>query len=74
MRKDIDGFDIEAFDLDDLLMQNGMIDEFMYLQNVRNRRLFLNGEIKEKNVGDVVRNIWIASLSNGDILRDCSVS
>ena len=57
MRKDIDGFDIEAFDLDDLLMQNGMIDEFMYLQNVRNRRLFLNGEIKEKNVGDVVRNI-----------------
>ena len=57
MRKDIDGFDIESFDLDDMLMQNGMIDEYLYLQNIRNRRLFLSGEIKEKSVGDVVKNI-----------------
>ena len=57
MRKDIEGFDIGTFDLDELLVSNGMIDDYLYLQNIRNRRLFLTGEITERNVSDVVKNI-----------------
>ena len=57
MRRDIEEFDIEDFDIDELLINNGMIDEYVRLQDIRNRRLYLTGEIREKNINEIVKNI-----------------
>lgn len=47
-------FDVE---LDKSLAENGMIDELFYLKDLRQRKLFLNADIDQFTVADIVKNI-----------------
>lgn len=49
-------YDIEI-DLDNLLAKNGAIDEVFYLQDLKQRKLFLNVDIDQLAVADIVRHI-----------------
>lgn len=43
--------------LNDTLIQNGMVDELFYLKDLQQRKLFLNTEIDQSSVFDIVRHI-----------------
>lgn len=57
MRRDIDGFDIETFDIGNLLASNGMIDDYFYYLDVKNRRLTLKESINVQSVDRVSSQI-----------------
>lgn len=44
-------------DIDDILVKNGMIDELFHLRDLHQRKLFLNTEIDQFSVEDVVKHI-----------------
>lgn len=49
-------YDFE-FDIDSALIENRMIDDYFWLQDLRQRKLFLNGDIDQFSVHDIVKHI-----------------
>lgn len=49
-------YDIDC-DLDSLLASNGMVDEIMWLRDLQQRKLFLNSDICQETVADMVHAI-----------------
>lgn len=49
-------YDIEI-DIDKALIDGGMVDELFYLQDLKQRKLFLNVEIEQLAVSDIVKHI-----------------
>lgn len=49
-------YDIEI-DIDKALIDGGMVDELFYLQDLKQRKLFLNVEIEQLTVSDIVKHI-----------------
>lgn len=44
-------------DFDDILVENGLIDEMFYLRDLKQRKLFLNSDIDQLSVADAVKHI-----------------
>lgn len=49
-------YDFQA-DFDDILVENGLIDEMFYLRDLKQRKLFLNADIDQFTVADAVKHI-----------------
>lgn len=49
-------YDIEV-DFEGVMLNAGMVDEMFHLQDLKNRKLFLNEDISQCTVADVVKNI-----------------
>lgn len=49
-------YDIE-FDIDNVLAENGMVDELFYLKDLKQRKLFLNVDVDQLSVADIVKHI-----------------
>lgn len=45
------------FDIEQILIQQGMIEELFHLNDIRRRKLFLNDEINQFSVSDVIKHI-----------------
>lgn len=45
------------FDVEKVLIDGGMIDELFYLQDLKQRKLFLNVDIEQLSVHDIVKHI-----------------
>lgn len=56
MRANRGYYDIEL-ELDEMLLNGGMIDEMFYLQDLKQRKLFLNDDITQINVANIVKHI-----------------
>lgn len=48
-------YDID--NLNELLVENGLIDELFYMQDLKQRKIYLNTEISQFSVADAVRHI-----------------
>lgn len=55
-RNDKGYYDFQA-DFDDILVENGLIDEMFYLRDLKQRKLFLNADIDQFTVADAVKHI-----------------
>lgn len=55
-RNDKGYYDFQA-DFDDILVENGLIDEMFYLRDLKQRKLFLNANIDQFTVADAVKHI-----------------
>ena len=55
-RHDKGYYDFQA-DFDDILVENGLIDEMFYLRDLKQRKLFLNADIDQFTVADAVKHI-----------------
>jgi ATP-dependent protease ClpP protease subunit len=49
-------YDIDI-ELDKALLDNGMIDEIFYLKDLKQRKLFLNVDVDQFSVADIVKHI-----------------
>ncbi len=49
-------YDIE-FEVEKVLMDGGMIDEMFYLQDLKQRKLFLNSDIDQLTISDIAKHI-----------------
>lgn len=49
-------YDFEV-EFDEILMENGLIDEIFYLRDLKQRKLFLNTNIDQLSVADAVKHI-----------------
>ena len=49
-------YDIE-FDAEGILVENGMVEELFYLQDLKQRKLFLNADVDAMSVSDIVKHI-----------------
>lgn len=56
MEKNKDYYDIDV-DLEGLLTSNGMVDEIFYLRDLQQRKLFLNCDISQDSVSDIIHAI-----------------
>lgn len=50
-------YEFEEIDLEEILMDNGLIDEMFYLKDLTQRKLFLDAAIDRASVYDAVRHI-----------------
>lgn len=49
-------YDVEI-DIERALVEGGMVSEYFYLKDLKQRKLFLTEEISQYSVGDIVKNI-----------------
>ena len=49
-------YDIEI-DIGQTLIDGGMVDEIFYLQDLKQRKLFLNAEIDQISIADIAKHI-----------------
>lgn len=49
-------YDIEM-DIDKILIDGGMVNELFYLKDLKQRKLFLNEDVCQETVSDIVKNI-----------------
>lgn len=49
-------YDIDI-DIEKALIDNGMIDEIFYLKDLKQRKLFLNTDVEQLSVGEIVKHI-----------------
>lgn len=59
-------YDIE-FDIDNVLVENGMVDELFYLKDLKQRKLFLNVDVDQLSVADIVKHIMQFNKEDKDI-------
>lgn len=59
-------YDIEL-DADKALVDCGMVDELFYLKDIKQRKLFLNADISQLSVADIVRHIMQFNKEDRDI-------
>lgn len=45
------------FEIEPMLIENGMVDNWIWLQELKQRKLYLTDEITQYTVGDIVRHI-----------------
>ena len=57
MKPNDDGYYDFSFDENDILIENGLIGELFYLKDLRQRKLFLNSDIDQSSVSEIVKNI-----------------
>lgn len=50
-------YDVDDFDISEILIENGMIDEWFHLQDLKNRKLFLKEDISQFSVSEIVKHI-----------------
>lgn len=50
-------YDVDDFDISEILIENGMVDELFHLQDLQNRKLFLKEDISQFSVSEIVRHI-----------------
>ena len=55
-RNDKGYYDFEI-DLDEALVENGLVEEIFYLRDLKQRKLFLNADIDQFTVADAVKHI-----------------
>lgn len=55
------------FDIEASLVENGMLDDWMYLQELKQRKLFINGEIEDDEVFPIVKAIIRYNREDADI-------
>lgn len=60
-------YDIE-FDLEKALVDGGMVDELFRLQDLKQRKLFLNSDIDQFSVSDIVRHIMQINKEDSGII------
>lgn len=51
------GFESFFLDIESSLAENGMLDDYMYLQELKQRKLFINGEIDDDTVMPIIKAI-----------------
>ena len=56
MKKENGYYDV-SLDIDELLADNGTLDEIFYLKDLKQRKLFLNDEINQYSVESIIKNI-----------------
>lgn len=49
-------YDIDI-DTEKTLLDNGMVDEIFYLKDLKQRKLFLNSDVEQLSVGEIVKHI-----------------
>ena len=59
-------YDIE-FDIEKSLLEGGAVDEIFYLKDLKQRKLFLNADIEQFSVSDIVRHIMQINKEDKDI-------
>lgn len=59
-------YDIDI-ELDKSLLENGMVDEIFYLKDLKQRKLFLNADIDQFSIADIVRHIMQYNAEDKDI-------
>lgn len=59
-------YDFE-FDTDTLLIENGMIDDLFYLKDLKQRKLFLNSEVSQFSVHELVKHILQINREDAEI-------
>lgn len=59
-------YDIEI-DIDRALLDGGMIDELFYLKDLQQRKLFLNQDVDQLSVADIVKHILQMNAEDKDI-------
>ena len=59
-------YDIE-FDIEKSLLEGGAVDEIFYLKDLKQRKLFLNADIDQFSVSDIVRHIMQINKEDKDI-------
>ena len=62
-------YDIDI-ELDKALLDNGMIDEIFYLKDLKQRKLFLNVDIDQFSVADIVKHIMQYNAEDRNIESD----
>lgn len=53
--------------LEQLLLQNGLVDDLFYLKDLKQRKFYLNSEISTDSIGDIVRNIMQINKEDKDV-------
>lgn len=56
-----------GIEIESLLMSNGALDEYFYLQDIKKRRLFLNTDVDPGSVSEIVRLILEYNRDDKDI-------
>ena len=46
------------FDIEEILLQNGMVEDLLYLEDLRQRKLYLTSSINEDTTGPITRHIF----------------
>ena len=57
MKRRRDGYYDFPIDIEEVLVENGVIDDLFYLKDLKQRKLFLVGDIDQCSVAGIVRNI-----------------
>lgn len=57
MKRRRDGYYDFPIDIEEVLIENGVIDDLFYLKDLKQRKLFLVGDIDQCSVASIVRNI-----------------
>ncbi|MBP5462727.1 MAG: ATP-dependent Clp protease proteolytic subunit [Lachnospiraceae bacterium] len=59
-------YDID-FDIEKILVESGMIEELFYLKDLRQRKLFLNSDIEQLSVAEIVKHIMQYNKEDAEI-------
>lgn len=59
-------YDVDL-DIEKILIDGGMVDELFYLKDIRQRKLFLNDDITQMSVSDIVKHIMQFNKEDKDI-------
>lgn len=57
MRRGADGISIETIDLNDIFGREGAVEDYLYLEDIKNRRLTLKDTISVETIDDISRHI-----------------
>lgn len=57
MSKNKNGYYDIDFDIEEILVENGLIDDLFYLKDLEQRKLFLNSNIDQFSVANIVKHI-----------------
>lgn len=67
MRRNNDNYFDIPVDIEDILIENGMVDDLFRLKDLRQRKLFLNADIDQYSIADIVKNIMQYNKEDHDL-------
>lgn len=67
MKKNRKGFYDIDIEFEGIMLEGGMVDELFRLQDLKNRKLFLNSEIDQNSVAEIVKHIMQYNCDDKDI-------
>lgn len=50
-------YDFIDFDIEEVLLESGAVDQLMYLKDLKQRKMIINNDINQMTIADVVRHI-----------------